>query len=249
MLFITGDMHADPYMVQVDQMAKKRDVLLKSPRTDPDEPCYFLVAGDFGYCWRGQEKNLEYLSSKLRQYNTILYFIDGNHEDFDLLYSYPIDANTRMRQVCENIYHLQRGCIYTIEGKNIFTFGGADSVDRARRIPGVSWWAQEVPTTREWAMGENCLESYCGKLDYVITHDAPRRILKSLVKHGVMRNLWDCSNVPDMLDRFMEIVEYKFPEARWFFGHHHLDVCVRKDEDGSSFKCRYNGIFKYVTYL
>lgn len=249
MLFITGDTHADPTMVRIETFAKKRGVLLKSPRTDPNEVAHLLVAGDFGYCWRGLEGLLDELSISLKKLNTVLYFIDGNHEDFDLLYSYPIDPKTHMRQVCSNIFHLQRGHIYTIDGKNIFTFGGADSVDKAKRIPGVSWWSQEAPTTREWMMGENCLESYCGKLDYIITHDAPKRVLNALVKRGVMQSVWDCSGIPEMLDQFMRIAEYKFPGIRWFFGHHHLDVDVLEDEHYESLKCHYTGIFKYVTYL
>lgn len=249
MLFITGDMHADPTMVRIENMAHKREMLMRSPRTDPLEKSHLLMVGDFGYCWHGLEALLKTLSDRLREYNTFLYFIDGNHEDFDLLYSYPIDSETQMRPVCDNIFHLQRGMIYTIDGRTIFTFGGADSVDKAKRTPGYSWWVQEAPTTREWLLGENCLESYDGKLDYIMTHDAPKRILDTLVSQGVMRSVWDCSGIPRMLDNFMYIAENKFPGARWFFGHHHIDIDLFKDAEENSLNCRYTGIFRYVTYL
>ena len=70
MLFITGDTHADPTLVRIETYAKKREVLLKSPRTDPNEVSHLLVAGDFGYCWRGIKGLLDELSTSLKKLNT-----------------------------------------------------------------------------------------------------------------------------------------------------------------------------------
>lgn len=35
--------------------------------------------------------------------------------------------------------------MYDIEGKRIFVFGGAYSIDKAMRTPGKSWWPDEMP--------------------------------------------------------------------------------------------------------
>lgn len=42
-----------------------------------------------------------------------------------------------------------RGEIYLIEGKKIFTFGGAFSHDKMYRREGISWWEDELPTKEE----------------------------------------------------------------------------------------------------
>ena len=46
----------------------------------------------------------------------------------------------------ENIFWLRRGEIYEIAARRFLCFGGALSVDKAHRIPGLSRWVREVPS-------------------------------------------------------------------------------------------------------
>ena len=58
--------------------------------------------------------------------------MDGNHENFDILYKYPVEKwnDGKIHRITPNIVHLMRGEIYSIEGKTIFTFGGGTTVDK-----------------------------------------------------------------------------------------------------------------------
>ena len=84
-----------------------------------------IVCGDFGFVWDGspkEKKLLDYLGS--RKYTVA--FVDGTHENYDLLKKYRMTVwnGGRVHRISGNLFHLMRGQIYTIEGLRIFTFGG-----------------------------------------------------------------------------------------------------------------------------
>ena len=84
-----------------------------------------IVLGDIGLKFRDTEENRAFddliLSSKKK-----IAFIDGNHENFDFLETFPMGERygTPVRILSENVVWLQRGYIYEIEGKSFFAFGG-----------------------------------------------------------------------------------------------------------------------------
>ena len=90
---------------------------------------YVIVTGDFGIWDKSKEQKywLEWLSKKTF---TVL-FVDGNHENFDLLNSYPVKTwnGGKVHVIKDNILHLMRGQVFQIEGHSFFTFGGARSHD------------------------------------------------------------------------------------------------------------------------
>lgn len=62
-------------------------------------------------------------------------FIDGNHENFDMLNEYPVEYwnGGKIHKISEHTYHLLRGQVFDICGKKFLTIGGADSSDREYR--------------------------------------------------------------------------------------------------------------------
>ena len=77
MVYVTGDMHGD--IARFDSPAVKR---LKKGDT-------LIICGDFGFVWdnsKAEQKTLKKLGSK--KYN--ICFIDGTHENFELLNAYPV---------------------------------------------------------------------------------------------------------------------------------------------------------------
>ena len=94
---------------------------------------FVIVCGDFGGIWDKdasggwETKMLDELESK--PFTTL--FVDGNHENFDRLYSYPIEEwnGGKVHKIRPSVIHLMRGQVFTIAGKKIFTFGGAKSHD------------------------------------------------------------------------------------------------------------------------
>lgn len=91
-----------------------------------DSEDFVIICGDFGGVWNdGYEQQAE-LDRLSRLPFTIL-FMDGNHENYDLLATYPVDDwnGGKVQYIRKNIIHLMRGQVLTIENKTFFTMGGA----------------------------------------------------------------------------------------------------------------------------
>lgn len=161
MIYVTGDTHGDIGRFRDKQMKK-----LKKGDT-------LIVCGDFGFLWddsRREHNDLKRLMSK----NYTIAFVDGCHENFDLLEGYPVTEwnGGKVHMIAENIIHLMRGQVFEIEGKRIFTFGGGHSQDYDFRSD-EKWWKREQPSDEEIAEGIHNLREYDYKIDYVITHEPP----------------------------------------------------------------------------
>jgi hypothetical protein len=207
MIYITGDTHGSAARLSRETMPfadrwTKRDTL--------------IVCGDFGYLFTGGPKEeLALRELSFRPYN--IAFIDGNHENFDLLAAYPpVEWRGGMaRRIRRNVYHLMRGQVFEMEGHTLFTFGGGYSIDQARRYEGVDWWRQEMPSPEEYAVARKNLVRCDHDVDYVITHAAPEKVMKQIFgDHDGEREL------NDFLQWMMDNVTYK----RWYFGHLHMDA-------------------------
>ena len=118
MIFITGDMHGlmERFQDSAFRHIKKGDTL--------------IICGDFGFLWEGTEEEKKALK-KLEKKKYEILFVDGIHENFDLLESYPEEeyAGGRVHRIGTNLRHLMRGELFTIEGKKIFAFGGGESIE------------------------------------------------------------------------------------------------------------------------
>ncbi len=122
MVFITGDCHGEWYKFS------NRVFREQSEMTRED---FVIVCGDFGI-WHPDASEkwwLEWLSEK----NFTILFADGNHENFDRLYSGEFETvdfhGGKAHKISDNIYHLMRGYVFEFDGKKFFVFGGASSHD------------------------------------------------------------------------------------------------------------------------
>lgn len=203
MLFVTGDVHADIK----DFTGRKFGRLKKDDAV--------VVCGDFGILWDGsdaEKKVMKALGKK--KYKTL--FIDGAHENFDLLNSYPISNwnGGRVHVLSGNLIHLMRGEIYDIAGKKVFVFGGGESLDREMREPGKSWWADEMPTTEEMQRGADNLANAGWQVDYIFTHEPPTAFKRFFDPDD--KNL-------NALNIYLDIVREKCSYTKWIFGSSHRD--------------------------
>lgn len=231
MIHITGDTHGNLGRVY-------NYCHLKHPPITSED--YFMVCGDFGMLW-----DVMPTRDTFPDLPCPVLFVDGNHENFDLLRALPrkemFGGKVGVVEVDgqEVAYHLLRGCVYKIQGKTFFTMGGGVSIDKARRIEGASWWREEVPSTLE---GQRALyhAENVGEVDYVVTHAAPHAAL-SLVKRemfGQASLLYADAKIQEMkrspvtrlLTEIDKLLEYK----EWFFGHYHFN-----GTDG-----KYTGLYK-----
>ena len=210
MILVTGDTHGT-YDYNKIYLLNKRGILSKND--------YLIIAGDFGGVW-----NKKTLDDDLSYYTKLPFnvlFVDGNHENFDLLNSYQVEIwnGGKIHKIKDNIYHLMRGQIFTIENKTIFTFGGGTSIDKMWREEHISWWKEEIPSEKEIDEAKKNLKKYNNKVDFIITHSIDRKALynpKLFIKGNKCKEYED--NV--ILDWFEENVSYK----HWYFGHYHLDA-------------------------
>jgi len=179
-LFLTGDMHGyeDIYKLNSKNFPQQKEL------TKDD---YLIVLGDFGLVWsvnefkRDEAYWVDWLST--RKFTTIV--VLGNHENYDRILKLPeVDMfGGTVWKYTDSIFILKRGAVYNIHGKKFFTMGGAESIDKNIRIPQISWWKEEIPSYEEFDNGMNALADNNNKVDYVITHTAPTRVIVQYMNH------------------------------------------------------------------
>ncbi len=206
MIYITGDKHGDIsyFKSKLMKQVKKGD--------------YVIITGDFGFFWdnsRIEQENLEFL--KKQPYNIL--FLDGTHENFDLLEKYPVVPyfGAKARKIAHNIYHLMRGQIYIIEKKGIFTFGGGISRDFQKMLDINMWFERELPSKEEFQEGVRQLNAYGSKIDYIITHEPPSQIKGTI----------DPCLKPNPVNVYLDQISHQVTFDKWFFGSMHLDEEVK----------------------
>lgn len=210
MIYITGDTHGDYDIWKLIKFAEEHSELTKKD--------YLIVAGDFGGVWSPST-----LESSLRPYRELPFtvlFVDGNHENFDMLDSYRVEIwnGGKVHFVKPDIIHLMRGQVFEIEGKTIFTFGGGTSIDKGMRKEGTSWWPQEIPSYEELDEDVANLKRYDNSVDFIVTHSCDE---KALWYPPLRTRTYKLNVYPEnqLLSYFEDYVKYK----HWYFGHYHMD--------------------------
>jgi len=227
MIYVTGDTHGSFEKFELINFPEQEEL------TKND---FVIICGDFGI-WDDSERehiNFDMLESK----NFTTLFVDGNHENYDLLNNLPVKQwhGGDVHFIRPSVIHLMRGNVFDIGGKKIFTMGGASSHDiqdgilnpndpnfRKKRkkleregkffyrIKGITWWEEELPTDNEIELARKKLEDCNWKVDYIITHCAPMALIEK------------CFGYKDenRLTNFFNEVSEKCDFQYWFFGHYH----------------------------
>lgn len=207
-MFVCGDIHGD-----IDIRKLYNDDRLKNLTKDD----YVIICGDAGIVWNTTNDEM---IAKYDAFPFTTLFVDGNHENHDVLNSYPVTEwnGGKVHKISNSIIHLMRGQIYEINGKKFFTMGGATSIDKGLRTEGVSWWRTEMPSREEYEEALDNLEKVNYEVDYVLTHCAPYSIL------GIM-DFYCRWYERDALTSFFDHLEFEnnLKFKMWFFGHYHMD--------------------------
>ena len=209
MIYVTGDMHGlaqrfeDPRLHKL----KKGDTL--------------LICGDFGFIWNGSNEEMRTLK-KLSNKKYNICFIDGTHENFDMLSKLKIKEwnGGKVHQIAQNIFHLMRGQVFTIEGKKIFTMGGGESPDLEIRYEMNTWNELEIPTSDELLEGVDNLQKSNASVDIIITHEPPASVKEFLMMQ--MPDSVTITTINTYLDDITKTCTYK----HWYFGSLHLDKFI-----------------------
>lgn len=225
MIYVTGDTHAeiDIHKFNMDSF-KDQKLMTKSD--------YLIICGDFGLVWDGSDMERWWRSWLSKKTFTTIW-VDGNHENFDLLETVP-ESNMFggcVQEVAPSVFHVKRGQVLTIDGKKIFFMGGASSHDKWHRKEHISWWEQELPSTEEIERAMKSLDDVGWTVDYVVSHCAPDSIQERIAS-------W---YEKDRLTNFFDVISTKLRFDKWFFGHYHIDHVF--DE---KYYALYNSIIRVV---
>lgn len=245
-IYITSDCHSDVRRLSVDSFYEQKEM------NNQDEN-FVIILGDFGLIWNRNEESkmekwwLDWLENK--PFTTL--FIDGNHENFDRLYQYPVKEwhGGKVHEIRPHVLHLMRGEVFEIENDKFFVMGGAsshdisdgildpyafDDYDKFRetweewdedgkmfRVKGWTWWEQELPTEEEMQNGIKNLEKHNWKVDYILSH-SPSASTIALLGHGLYKQ--------DILTKYLEEVRSKTEFRKHFAGHMHLNKALNSTD-------------------
>ncbi len=225
MIYVTGDTHGI-----ASRFSDPRLKALKQGDT-------LIVCGDFGFLWNGSKDEINMLK-KLSKKKYNICFVDGTHENFDMLNSIKIKKwnGGKVHHIASNIFHLMRGQVFEIEGTKIFTMGGGESPDIDIRFEMNTWSDLEIPTREELVEGVENLQKYGGKVDLIITHEPPAKIKDFLMLHsGADASI---TAINTYLEDVSRICKFK----HWYFGSLHMDKFI-----STSHICVFNNIINAKT--
>lgn len=215
MIYVTGDYHGG-----IDG-AKLRPENFPEGASLTRDDCV-VVCGDFGMPWTGSNDELAELAWLASQPWTTA-FVDGNHECFSYYDEQPEElwhgGRVHRFEDYPSIVHLMRGQVFELDGARVFTMGGATSVDRAWRVPGLSWFPEELPSRAEYEEAERNLGRAGWRVDYVLTHTCASSLLPRALYPDTG---WQAPDT-DELTGFFESLEERLDYRRWYFGHFHKD--------------------------
>lgn len=239
MIYVTGDAHAD--------WGKKFSTDAFPEQKEMTRDDFVIVCGDFGI-WH-DTKTEKWWLNWLEDKPFTLCFVDGNHENFDRLYSDEFEIvdfhGGKAHKIRENVYHLMRGYIFDICGKKIFAFGGASSHDiRDGILDREDFNSDEdfEKTVNEWYLKDKWF-----RINHISwwSQEMPSQEemnfgLKTLADNGnkvdyiishccpqeVASIFSNGSYKPDKLTQYFNDVKNAVDFDKWFFGHYHDNMQI-----------------------
>lgn len=210
---IAGDTHGSPKHIEyLYTIAVSYDVDI------------VLHMGDYGY-WehmKGGPEFLEYTSAKATQTGIPFAFIDGNHENHELLVEYVKDPEEdTWWSIRDNLYYIPRGATWEWQGVKFMGFGGAYSIDERQRVKYVSWWPNEEADEVQIERAVERAEAL-GGVDVMFTHDVPQELdiqkIFALQGRGLLTSIPGCERSRDKISKVFQACD----PSHLFHGHYHL---------------------------
>lgn len=181
-----------------------------------------IVCGDFGW-WNSDHPGAR---DFVNDSGVPVYWIDGNHENFDHLYAHFNYDLMEPQETQEDIFWLPRGTVMPLGRYQCMFFGGGTSIDRMRRVEHESWWSQEKITQGEInrAINNWDLRGPPGPHTMLISHETPTTLYDA--SPALSMNEGKIHNVDSMHDRKLldELFMNIQPDLH-FHGHWHIYHC------------------------
>ncbi len=224
LIYVAGDVHAmwkilNEYInTNMRQSKKFRKLIAEYEEDSSNVEVIILQCGDFGI-WKEEEIGNLPIKNKvdfLKDGHVKIYFADGNHENHDVLDKLEEDnPDNPFPEVMPFVYFGKFGSILELlDGTKVMFCGGAESADKAFRIPGEEWWAQEGIDDIDMMN----LPPTGTHIDWIISHAAPLSFdLGVYVYTSRYEKLKEASR--EKLDRIL----HTYKPKKWFFGHYHYN--------------------------
>lgn len=183
--------------------------------------CHIIVAGDIGlgfYKVNYYVDMFSWMNKRLKEKNIHLYFVRGNHDRPDWFENPP-----EYITIYPYIHIVKDYTVLNLCGHHILCIGGAVSIDKKFRYPGISWWAGEnikrVDDLSEVIKTNN--------IDVVVTHTNP-----IFIEPGVEPHPWMSTDdfeltktgAKTLAEVFFYLLENNNPLKYWVHGHHHTHI-------------------------
>jgi len=205
-LYITGDIHGEfeslVFYITSKYELKNSDI---------------IVAGDVGLGFHKLNYYIQIftkISKKLIKNNNHIYFVRGNHDDPKYYHNTP-------EELCKfsNIHIIDDYTILSFGDKNVLCVGGATSLDKMYRKPGIDWWAGEnvndIPEDLDYTIHQ---------VTHVVTHTAPSIVFpdnSSVYTTDpiiIENNNKDREKLTDLYIKLIQSANIKC----WYHGHYHM---------------------------
>lgn len=241
MIFITGDCHGEWGRFSTKNFPEQKAMT----RDD-----YVIVCGDFGI-WHDTESENWWLNW-LEDKPFTLCFVDGNHENFDRLYSGEFDTvdfhGGKAHRIRENVFHLMRGYVFNICGNKIFAFGGASSHDiddgildrndfvsdedfnktvHAWRRSGKSFRINHISWWEQEVPSKDEMKFGCRNLEE--NNNEVDFIVSHCCPQEISSLFSHGSYKPNLLTAYFNKIAQTVSFSKWFFGHYHDDIQVTSE--------------------
>ncbi len=208
MICLTGDIHGDILRFKHKNVRKlkKNDTL--------------LVCGDFGFIWDGSKKEIRLLKKLGKKKYNIL-FVEGCHENFELLSQYPVEdyCGGKVRRISGRLAQMMRGSIFEIDGAKIFAFGGGQQPEKEIRKATKTYWKEELPSSDELTQALENLKEHGNEVDYIVTHEPPAN-LKDFM--DASSNILPTNEMNATFNTIQNTCKFK----KWFFGKFHKNKII-----------------------
>ena len=245
-MILTGDLHASP-----EELQFLRPGYLRTQFGQKCENTIIVILGDGGFLWHEDSYSdfdgelIITLNNWLKELNSVLIVVPGNHENYERIYSLPKvhlkekNFEGDFREISPWIKYTERYGEYIFENKYFLVLGGARSLDKIYRHE-EEWFSEETFSIEEKDKITSFIKD--NEYDYVLAHTCPDYIV---------RQIFGTVNYRDSNSEFFDkVMNYISPKA-WFFGHLHPEKIRGEWNFGNfdnlrinntDFKCLYKSI-------